>query len=338
MIAKGNGLKIIVNKKYFYIIKHLIQLIINNILIIYLIKIFLFEKLCQKCSKDANNKECIKCPFNIIFSGLKIHDNEETLNEILKNKRSISRFGDGEFISIFGLNIGFQNYSKTLSKRLKEILNSNEKGLLIGLNIPYESKILRQFKDEVKDYYRNFLESYKFPILNIINKNKTYYSSTLTRFYIDYKSKKGVPNYVKKLQKIWENKDIVIIEGEKSRLGIGNNLFNNTKSIKRIICPAYNAFDKYNIIINTVVNNVKKNKLILISLGPTATLLSYDLYKFGYQALDIGHIDIEYEWYIRKAKKKSKIENKCVIEVSGNDSYIIIKDKSYYDEIIKRIY
>ena len=190
----------------------------------------------------------------------------------------------------------------------------------------------------MKDYYRNFLESYKFPILNIINKNKTYYSSTLTRFYIDYKSKKGVQNYIKKLKKIWENKDVVIIEGEKSRIGIGNNLLNNTKSIKRIICPAYNAFDKYNIIINTVVNNVKKNKLILISLGPTATLLSYDLYKFGYQALDIGHIDIEYEWYIRKVKKKIKIENKCVLEVSGNDSYSIIKDKSYYDEIIKRIY
>jgi hypothetical protein len=87
----------------------------------------------------------------------------------------------------------------------------------------------------VKDYYRNFLESYKLPILNIINKNKTYYSSTLTRFYIDYKSKKGVPNYIKKLKKIWENKDVVIIEVEKTRLGIGNNLFNNTKSIKRII-------------------------------------------------------------------------------------------------------
>ena len=55
---------------------------------------------------------------------------------------------------------------------------------------------------------------------------------------------------------------------------------------------------------------MKKNKLILIALGPTATVLSYDLNKLGYQAIDIGHADIEYEWYLRKAKKKIPIKNK----------------------------
>ncbi len=40
-----------------------------------------------------------------------------------------------------------------------------------------------------------------------------------------------------------------IIEGEKSRLGIGNDLFNNSKSIKRIICPIINAFNAYDKII-----------------------------------------------------------------------------------------
>jgi len=44
-------------------------------------------------------------------------------------------------------------------------------------------------------------------------------------------------NMFKKLKKIWDGKDIIIIESEKSRLGVGNDLFDNTKSIKRILCP-----------------------------------------------------------------------------------------------------
>ena len=61
-------------------------------------------------------------------------------------------------------------------------------------------------------------------------------------FYHKFKDKSHVPKHIKKLKKIWEGRDILIVEGEKSRIGIGNDLFNNTKSIKRIICPAKHAF------------------------------------------------------------------------------------------------
>ena len=83
---------------------------------------------------------------------------------------------------------------------------------------------------------------------------------------------------------------------------------------------------------------VNKNRLILIALGPTATILAYDLYKLGYQSIDIGHVDIEYEWYLRKAKKKIKIENKYVNEVkNGGKNIVKIIDKNYYKQIISII-
>ena len=34
-------------------------------------------------------------------------------------------------------------------------------------------------------------------------------------------------------------------------------------------------------------------------MGPTATVLAYDLSRAGYQAIDIGHLDLEYEWFLR---------------------------------------
>ncbi|MDR2870426.1 MAG: GT-D fold domain-containing protein, partial [Deferribacteraceae bacterium] len=53
--------------------------------------------------------------------------------------------------------------------------------------------------------------------------------------------------------------------------------------------PPANAWDEY----DTIFEAAKKYStdwLVLISAGPTATVLAYDLYKVGYQALDIGHI------------------------------------------------
>ena len=73
-------------------------------------------------------------------------------------------------------------------------------------------------------------------------------------------------------------------------------------------------------------------------MGPTATLLSFDLFKLGYKALDVGHIDIEYEWYLRKAKKKIPIKNKDVNEKKRQQkSFTPVKDKNYYNQIIAKI-
>ena len=153
--------------------------------------------------------------------------------------------------------------------------------------------------------------------IELIDINRKYYSSFFTRFYMDRKDKSKVPDYIKKLKLIWEKRDILIIEGEKSRLGIGNDLFNNSKSIKRILCPPENAFNVYHKIIEQA-KKIDKSVLILLAIGPTSTVLTYDLYKLGYQVIDIGHIDIEYEWFLRKATKRIPISNKYVNEVNGN--------------------
>lgn len=177
----------------------------------------------------------------------------------------------------------------------------------------------------------------KFKILPLIDLHKKYYSSFITRFYIDFKDKSKVPDYIKKLKLIWDKKDILIIEGEKSRLGVGNDLFNNSKSIKRILCPAVNAFNVYDKIIDEA-RKIDKSILILLALGPTSTVLAYDLYKLGYQVIDVGHIDIEYEWFLRKAKKRIQIDNKYVNEASGNKYKIAnFTDTKYYKEIISKI-
>jgi len=46
---------------------------------------------------------------------------------------------------------------------------------------------------------------------------------------------------------------------EKSRIGVYNNLFGNTKSIERILCSSVNAFFIYNKILNAALKTDKKN-------------------------------------------------------------------------------
>lgn len=171
----------------------------------------------------------------------------------------------------------------------------------------------------------------------MLDRKRQYYSAQISRFYLDYKDKSNKAEYVKRIKKIWDNKDVVIIEGDKSRLGVGNDLFSNMRSIERIICPAEHAFAKYDEIMEEALK-VSKDKLILLALGPTATVLAYDLYKAGYRAIDIGHIDIEYEWFLRKATTKIKIENKYVTEIKeGRVNIADVNDKKYESEIIARI-
>lgn len=307
-------------------------------LLILIIKFnFYFYFFCHNCIDNNKNNQCMKCPVSIIFKGLKILSVEETLNEIIFNNKSISRFGDGEFNLLFGESIGFQDVNNMLVEKLLIVLNSNESGLLIGLNINYNKESLEKFTDDAKKYFIQWTEKFKLKLIKLINKNKIYYSSMITRFYMDYKDKTHVHQYIQKLKKIWDNRDIVIIEGEKSRVGVGNNLFNNTKSIKRIICPSENAFGTYNQIFFEA-SKIDKRNLVLIALGPTATVLAHDLYKIGYQAIDIGHVDIEYEWFLRNKTKKCQIENKYVNEVEEkNFNFTTINDQNYYNQIITKI-
>ena len=152
-------------------------------------------------------------------------------------------------------------------------------------------------------------------------------------------NKRKIKNYILRFKTIWNNRNILIIEGEKTRLGIGNGLFNNAKSIKRIICPAENAFNVYEKIIGYIMNlKLEKSTLILISLGPTSTVLIYDIIKLGNQCIDFGHFDIEYEYYLRNATKKIRIPYKYVNEVSGGSLNITrIFDKNYFKQIIYKI-
>lgn len=259
---------------------------------------------------------------------------DETIDKLVNGRISISRYGDGEFALMNGKDLMFQPYYEELSERLKFIITSNEKNHIVGIPNVFES--LEIYTDKSKEYWSKYLNLNISKIYKMLDKNKKYYDAQVTRLYIDTKDKYKVKNRFDKIKTIWEDKDIVIVEGGKSRLGIGNNLFDSAKSISRIICPSKDAFSKYSQIIDEV-RKQDKSKLILIALGPTATVLSYDLAKDGYHAIDIGHIDIEYEWFLQGAIEKCPINNKYIGEVEGGTNVSRINSDNYMKQIISTV-
>ena len=258
---------------------------------------------------------------------------EETIQKIVKEGCSVSRFGDGEILLTNNKAIGFQKADSKLGERLKEVLQSNADGHIVCLSDTFTD--IYRYNRKARRFWRTHFFIYGHIWDNLLIPNKQYYNTFVTRPYMDFAQKTQCGKWFHDMQAIWQDRNIIFIEGDKSRLGVGNDLFHNAKSIKRILCPPTSAFDKYDSIVNEAIKQ-NKDVLFLIALGPTATVLAYDLHKKGYQAIDIGHVDIEYEWWRMNAKRKVKIQNKYVNEAVGGN-IVSVAGEEYESQIIAKI-
>ena len=128
----------------------------------------------------------------------------------------------------------------------------------------------------------------------------------------------------------------IVLIGALVAIGVGNDLFTNTKSIKRIIAPSKNAYQKIDQIEQMIRENAE-DRLILLMLGPTAKVVVDDLQDLENQIIDLGHIDSEYEWFKMGATHKVKLENKHTAEFNFDENINAVHDKAYENEIIGKI-
>ena len=70
--------------------------------------------------------------------------------------------------------------------------------------------------------------------------------------------------------------------------------------------------------------------MIILACGPTATVVVPELCREGYQALDLGHIDIQYEYYIRNLTEKCAVSGKYVNESKRKFNEVTIVNKYFY--------
>lgn len=218
------------------------------------------------------------------MESINIQNEVSTLQNIINSNSSLCRFGDGELRLCLnnGKSIACQSKNNKLSKRLNQILTSNIDNLLIGIpNIRPNSKIYKQKPELHNVFLKDTFEK-------LYDKNKLYYSSFITRDDIISQNYE----YWKLFQKIYQNKKLVLVSG--IARAKNSTFFSNAKSINIILTPKQNAFKKYDHTLKECQTYDTTHTFVLM-VGPTATVLAYDLHNLGYQALDIGHAFKFYE-------------------------------------------
>ena len=242
---------------------------------------------------------------------------QETLDRIANEGCSLTRFGDGELKWMLDIpQNSFQEQNAELKEKLREVMLKRNDRFIIALS-PYFKSLLK-YNAYARKYWAREMCLHRNEFLQLIDSSYKYGNLNVTRFYMDYRDRRHVADIIAGWHKIFTGRDLVIIEGEYSRLGLGNDLFQGADSVKRIICPVKNAFYYWrDILMEFLQREFSKDVLVLVALGPTATVLAWEIFAYGYQVLDIGHIDVEYMWYKQRAKTKIPIRGRYVNEAGG---------------------
>lgn len=266
-----------------------------------------------------------------------ILDNWQTLDYLSQHHCSMARYGDGEFGIMGGQGNGFQKADAELAARLKEvILSVDAPNFMVG--VPYPLKYYKDLRGGHAFWPEYASKNIKL-LRTLIKPNRTNLNTQVTRFYFERKDKSRCKEHLQKLRSLWDDKDVVIVEGTKTRSGVGNDLYDNAKSVRRVLGYSENAFSHYDEMLDTIVKNTNMNQLILLCYGMTATVLAYDLAKLGYWAMDIGHLDIEYEWMRMGTMERALVKGKHVNELKevGGTNVGVCQDTTYLGEIIADI-
>lgn len=220
----------------------------------------------------------------------------QTLDVIKEKNLSATRFGDGEFICMCQMKgIRYQKSSRKLKKRLIEVANSQHEKLLVCMP-PYGKKLWGDILFQIWSSLKKYLDS---------DKNQLMGNSYISRIDV---FKSGLKE---KWQAIFNQRKIVFVTGRNSRCDTNHELFQQAQSFQFIDAPATDAFADYDDIVQQCKTH-DNDVLFLISLGPAATILAYDLCLAGYQAIDIGHITSCYDeyYYQKSAPEKMPVEIK----------------------------
>ena len=263
-----------------------------------------------------------------------VREAEEAVNKIVNEKKSLLRFGDGEFEIIAGKNRAvFQSCNELLSARLREAIMTEDDRILIAIANNYGS--LAEYTDDVADGIRRYMSEEVRGQHQAVLSDRIYYDAYLFKGYFPYRDKTLARQRYDLVKKIWDKQQVVLIEGDMTRTGCGNDLLDNALGVERILGPTTEAFAYYQDLLQEV-RKLSKDKLILVALGPAGKVLGYDLIQEGYQVVDIGQLDMDYEWYLAGAEYRISNPNKYVSQLPT--AYVgDWEEEAYHHQILARV-
>ena len=195
----------------------------------------------------------------------------ESIDIIVRDNASVARYGDGEYKLCRNKHLRFQQNSKELAARLREILYCDVPNFYAAVVSPNFSKEQRELRDTFAHNYRIVAKLGDRPRLNA--------SIRLVHHQSD----------INQMKRIWNQRKVTLITNKETKqMAEDCDLFSNASQLEFISAPSTEAFGEYQSILEQAKRQ-PSDTLFLLALGPTATVLAYELHLCGYQTVDIGH-------------------------------------------------
>lgn len=296
----------------------------------------LLKKAYYKLRIDTIYHKCMSEGVRLFWKPYHIMDVEEMISYIVKQRCSVARFGDCELhIAAYGCPLKFQRGDKRLQKKLNDVIKNKNPKLLLCLPNRVNA-VTKAEREKLSPFWQKALKEHLYPWTKNFPRDRVYGDTNISRL-TGCGSESDQFERIEKIKRIWKNRNVIMLEGEKTRFGVGNSLFDDVESVQRILGPAESAFDRYSELYNACVELTKKTEdpLVLLALGPTATVLASDLADANIQAIDIGHLDISYEKSLRGTE--DKIPGKYTNEADGGSIVDDCMNESYLSQIVCRI-
>lgn len=293
------------------------------------------EQQCQMWEMRARN-----APFEYAATNdVKILSSASLLHKILATGCSLTRYGDGEFSIILQEERSwFQKPDGRLATRLREVLQTPQQGLLVAIADNYGN--LDKYTERAADAIRAYQVSqqHRQRILQLLNRNQAYYNAYVSRPYLMYRDKEHAKTIFALWRKLFHGRNLLIVEGRYSRFGMRSDLLSDAASVRRILAPEQDAFHQYDRLLACVKSHVHQDDLVLLSLGPTATIMAAGIAGWGVQAIDIGQLDNEYDWYRLGVEVQVPIPGKMTAEAYSKDDFRPEEDDAYTQSVVARCF
>ncbi|WP_243062391.1 GT-D fold domain-containing glycosyltransferase [Humibacter sp. RRB41] len=235
---------------------------------------------------------------------------DQTLDALVEGM-SIARFGAGDLGTMEGKFDVFQTPSAELSRRLREVLTSDEPGLLVGIPAFTYDLGTTELSEGMRDYLMRIAPFIRPVLGSYLTLTKTYAATEVSLAHTAFHPSYDRQSYFERFRRIWEGARVTLIHGDGIFDGFRHDIFDNAIAVDHVLAPKQDAFDEYDDILARALQT-PKDSLIVLVLGPTATVLAYDLYRTGYRVLDLGHIAKSYEWWRN---------GKTIVEQGASDDF-----------------
>jgi hypothetical protein len=209
----------------------------------------------------------------------------ETMRQLIRKGYSLSRYGDGEFKVAAGGDCVSQKADNELARRLREVLRTPVKGLMVG--IPrLAGRDAKGYKSKkLYDYWCRLSANQTY--IEMLSSDMRYGSSFITR--ADNAAHIDCYDYWRMAKRLWRDCDVTVVSAEHEQRKIVE-VVAEARSVDMIAAPRKSAWNKYDELME-VLKRKDKNTTFYLACGCTATVMAHDLHVAGYRALDMGALN-----------------------------------------------